>query len=166
MTSVDSNFNFLCGRPHGAGPPSPVHMRPPDPDPLPPPCGRHKWMAPRGKRSAFLNSSIHCSMDSAPVGAQCPLTSSLGELLGYWDWSWYPGLSPVLVSIALLSVFHISVFSIHSSSPAIGFHSSIFHGGGICNPPPTILLISDLGLALCNWISEKVEIPWWWNYNH
>ena len=45
--SVDSNFNFLCGRPHGAGPPPPVHMRPPDPDPvLPPPCGRHKWMAP------------------------------------------------------------------------------------------------------------------------
>src|SRR6218665_3988682 len=44
MTSVDSNFNFLCGRPHGAGPP--VHMRPPEPDPLPPPCGRHKWMAP------------------------------------------------------------------------------------------------------------------------
>src|SRR6218665_934422 len=44
MTSVDSNFNFLCGRPHGAGPP--VHMRPPEPDPLPPPCRRHKWMAP------------------------------------------------------------------------------------------------------------------------
>src|SRR6218665_1203369 len=32
MTSVDSNFNFLCGRPHGAGPP--VHMRPSEPDPL------------------------------------------------------------------------------------------------------------------------------------
>src|SRR6218665_3956067 len=46
MMSVDSNFNFLCGRPHGAGPPPPVHMRPPEPDPLPPPCGRHKWMAP------------------------------------------------------------------------------------------------------------------------
>ena len=42
MTSVNSNLNFLCGRPHGAGPP--VHMRPPEPDP--PPCGRHKWMAP------------------------------------------------------------------------------------------------------------------------
>src|SRR6218665_439787 len=29
MTSVDSKFNFLCGRPHGAGPPPPstcVHM--------------------------------------------------------------------------------------------------------------------------------------------
>jgi len=24
----------------------PVHMRPPVPDPLPPPCGRHTWMAP------------------------------------------------------------------------------------------------------------------------
>src|SRR6218665_2329511 len=34
MTSVDSNFNFLCGRPHGAGPPLPIHMRPPEPDPL------------------------------------------------------------------------------------------------------------------------------------
>src|SRR6218665_2494223 len=34
MTSVDSNLNFLCGRPHGAGPP--VHMRPPEPDPTPP----------------------------------------------------------------------------------------------------------------------------------
>src|SRR6218665_3776953 len=35
MTSVDSNFNFLCGRPQGAGPLPPVHMRPPEPDPSP-----------------------------------------------------------------------------------------------------------------------------------
>src|SRR6218665_279124 len=45
MTSLDSNFNFLCGRPHGAGPPLPpstcVHLSPTPP----PPCGRHKWMA-------------------------------------------------------------------------------------------------------------------------
>src|SRR6218665_3804746 len=93
--------------------------------------------------------SIHCSTGSAPVGAQCPLTSSLGEFLGYCDWLWYPGLSPVLVSIALPFAFRISVFSdIHSSSPAIGFHSYIFHGGGICTPPPTLLLIPDMGLAL------------------
>src|SRR6218665_30281 len=65
-------------------------------------------------------------MGSAPVGAQCPLTSSLGDFLGYQDWLWYPGLSPVLVFIALPFAFHLSVFSIHSSSPAIGFHSSIF----------------------------------------
>src|SRR6218665_1046853 len=31
--SVDSNFNFLRGRPRGAGPP--VDIRPPEPDPLP-----------------------------------------------------------------------------------------------------------------------------------
>src|SRR6218665_2662672 len=47
MTSVDSNCNFLCGRPHGAGPPlfpsTCVHL---SPTPLSPPCGRHKWMAP------------------------------------------------------------------------------------------------------------------------
>ena len=43
--SVHSNFNFLCGRPHGAGPPSPCPHEP-DPPP-PPPCGRHKWMAPK-----------------------------------------------------------------------------------------------------------------------
>ena len=36
---MDSNSNFLCGRPHGAGRPlSPVHMRPPEPDPFLPPC--------------------------------------------------------------------------------------------------------------------------------
>src|SRR6218665_3173647 len=63
-------------------------------------------------------------MGSAPVGAH--LTSSLGEFLGYRDWLWYPGISPVLVSVALPFAFHISVFSIHSSSPAIGFHSSTF----------------------------------------
>jgi len=43
MTSVDSNFNFLCGRPHGSLPPPPstcVHLS------LTPPCGRPKWMPP------------------------------------------------------------------------------------------------------------------------
>ena len=33
--SMDSNFNFLRGRPHRAWPPPLVHMRPPEPDPLP-----------------------------------------------------------------------------------------------------------------------------------
>jgi len=57
MTSVDSNFNFLCGRPHGAGPGPPVHMRPPEPDP--PPCGRHKWMAPYMLPKCLL---VKCTM--------------------------------------------------------------------------------------------------------
>src|SRR6218665_2955654 len=35
MTSVDSNFNFLCGRPHGAGPPPPSTCVHPSLTPLP-----------------------------------------------------------------------------------------------------------------------------------
>src|SRR6218665_848962 len=45
MTSVDFNFNFLCGRPHGVGPlplSTCVHL---SLSHLLPPCGRHKWMA-------------------------------------------------------------------------------------------------------------------------
>src|SRR6218665_3354867 len=38
-------------------------------------------------------------------------------------------------------------FSIHYSSPAILFHLSIFHDGGICTPPPTFLLYQGLGPA-------------------
>src|SRR6218665_3231557 len=45
-----------------------------------------------------------------PVGVQCPISSSLGEFSSYWDWLWCPGLSPVLVSIALPFAFHIWCF--------------------------------------------------------
>jgi len=45
LTSVDSNFKFLCGCPHGAWPPSP-HPHASTWAWPPPPCGRHKWMAP------------------------------------------------------------------------------------------------------------------------
>ena len=45
MTSVDSNFNFLCGRAHGSWPPRPHAST--WAWSLPPPCGRHKWMAPK-----------------------------------------------------------------------------------------------------------------------
>src|SRR6218665_374940 len=49
-----------------------------------------------------------------PVGVQCSLTSSLGEFPGYWDWLWYPGLQPVLVSVTffhLPSSFHCFPFT-------------------------------------------------------
>src|SRR6218665_1642620 len=45
-----------------------------------------------------------------PVGVQCPISSSLGEFPSYWDWLWRPGLSPVLVSIALPFAFHTWYF--------------------------------------------------------
>src|SRR6218665_3914819 len=50
-------------------------------------------------------------MGSMPVGVQCPISSSLGEFPSYWDWLWCPGLSPVLVSIALPFAFHTWCFS-------------------------------------------------------
>src|SRR6218665_3246546 len=55
------------------------------------------------------------------VRVQCPISSSLGEFPSYWDWLWCPGLSPILVSIALpiLGVFH-------SLLSAIGFQSCFF----------------------------------------
>ena len=68
---------------------------------------------------SYIHPSTHCSMGSAPVGVQCPFTSSLDEFPGYWDWLWYTGLSTMLVSIAFpfaLNAFHISVF----------FHSLVF----------------------------------------
>src|SRR6218665_3780210 len=45
-----------------------------------------------------------------PVGVQCPISFSLGESPSYWDWLWCPGLSPVLVSIALPFAFHTWCF--------------------------------------------------------
>src|SRR6218665_1921083 len=45
-----------------------------------------------------------------PVRVQCPISSSLGEFPSYWDWLWCPGLSPVLVSIALPFAFHTWCF--------------------------------------------------------
>src|SRR6218665_381343 len=49
-------------------------------------------------------------MGLMPVGVQCPISSSLGEFPSYWDWLWCPGLSPVLVSIALPFAFHTWCF--------------------------------------------------------
>src|SRR6218665_4059474 len=45
-----------------------------------------------------------------PVGVPCSIFSSLGEFPSYWDWLWCPGLSPVLVSIALPFAFHTWCF--------------------------------------------------------
>src|SRR6218665_1959469 len=58
-----------------------------------------------------MNVACCCiSLGPEPVGVQCPITSSLSEFPGYWDWLRYPGLSPVLVSIAFSFALHISVF--------------------------------------------------------
>src|SRR6218665_686088 len=102
-------------------------------------------------------------MVSAPVGVQCPLTSSLGEFLGYSDWLWCPGLSPMLVSIALPFAFHISMFSIHSSLPSIGFPCLFFMVVVSAPHHQPSSLFQTWEWHYGNWISEKVEIPWWWS---
>src|SRR6218665_2613588 len=94
-------------------------------------------------------------MGSVPVGVQCPLASSLGEFLGYWDWLWYPGLSPVLVSIAVTFAFHTLVF-FHSLFFPCHWISFVFHlyGRRVCthsvDPSLTHFLgeFAGLGLAL------------------
>ena len=59
----------------------------------------------------WVHLSIHWAIGSVPVVVQCPLTSSLGEFPGYWDWLWCSGLSPVLVSIAFPFTFlYLGVF--------------------------------------------------------
>src|SRR6218665_3993421 len=102
-------------------------------------------------------------MGPAPVGAQCPLTSSLGEFLGCRDWLWYHGLSPVLVSIALpisrcflFTLLHLPldfirlVFTLAVSAPHY--------------QPSSLFQTWDWHCG--NWISENFEIPWWWSYNN
>jgi len=64
MTSVGYNFNFLCGRPHGALPPSP---RPPEPN-LPPPCGCHKWMA----HNIKFTAELHIGVNPVGLGSRSP----------------------------------------------------------------------------------------------
>src|SRR6218665_613979 len=44
-------FLIFCVASTWGFPSSPIHTPPPEHDPLPPPCGRHKWMAPRDERS-------------------------------------------------------------------------------------------------------------------
>ena len=106
--------------------------------------------------------SIHPSIDP---WTQRPLVSngpSLGEFQGYWDRFWYPGLSSVLVSITFPFAFHVSVFPIPFSSPAIGFHSCFsIYGRRICthsvDPSLTHFLGEFPGLGLA--LTPDVVVP-------
>ena len=101
-------------------------------------------------------------MGSMPVVVLCPLTSSLGEFPDYQDWLWYPGLLPVLVSIALSFAFHISVlfhplfFTCHWISFLL-----LLYGRRICthsvDPSLTRLLGEFPGLRLA--LVSDVVVP-------
>src|SRR6218665_1524003 len=85
-------------------------------------------------------------MGSAPVGVQCPLTSSQGAFPDYKDWLWYPGLLPVLVPIAFPFTFLISMF-FHSLFFTCHWISFVFplYGRCICIHSVDPLLTHFLG---------------------
>ena len=79
-------------------------------------------------------------------------------------WLWYPGLSPVLVSIALPFAFHISVFLFTLLHQPLDF-IRLFFTVAVSTPhhqPSSLSQTWDWHYG--NWISEKVQIPWWWSY--
>ena len=71
----------------------------------------------------------------SPLVSKCPITSSLSEFPGYLDWRWYPGLPPVLMSIAFSPSTSISrCFSIYSSPPVIGIYWCFFFATDVSAP--------------------------------
>jgi len=82
-----------------------------------------------------------------PTACWCPmpLTSSLGEFPGHWDWLWYPGLSPVLVSFDFPFAFHISVFfhSLDCNRVSATIHSTLHFADGEF-PGLGLALVSDI----------------------
>src|SRR6218665_2077103 len=87
-----------------------------------------------------------------PVGVQCPISSSLGEFPSYLDRLWCPGLSPVLVSIALPSLSILDVF--HSLLSAIGFQSCSFFTVDVSPPIRSTLhlLTSKVSFQAWDWL--------------
>ena len=83
-----------------------------------------------------------------------PLTSSLGEFPGYWDWLRYPGLPSVLVSIAFspftfqISVFFYSLFACHWISFVFLLYDQHFCTHSI-DPSLAEVEFPGLGLARC-----------------
>src|SRR6218665_1931537 len=109
----------------------------------------------------YIHPSIHRSMGSVPVGVHCPLTSSLGEFLGDWDWLWLPGISPVLVSIAFPFAFHIVVF-FHSLFFTCHWISFVFllYGRSICThsvDPPLTHFLAEFQAR------DRLWYPMWWS---
>src|SRR6218665_3773547 len=109
-------------------------------------------------------------MGSAPVGVQCPLASSLGEVSRLLGWLWYPGLLPMLVSMLVslclpyLGVFPFTLFfschwisfvflldgrriCTHSVDPSLTHPLSEFPGLGLALVPDVVVPEVEHGCA-------------------
>src|SRR6218665_2457520 len=104
-----------------------------------------------------------------PVGVQCPISSSLGEFPSYWDWLWCPGLSPLLVSIALPFAFQTWCFpfalirhwisivfllygrriATHSVNPSLTHLLGEFPGLGLALVPDVVVPEAELFIVPC-----------------
>src|SRR6218665_3266711 len=102
---------------------------------------------------------------NARIRVQCPISSSLGEFSSYLDWLWCPGLSPVLVCIALPFAFHTWCFpfarichwisivfllygrriATHSVDPSLTHFSGEFPGLGLALVPYVVVTEADSG---------------------
>src|SRR6218665_1442083 len=100
-----------------------------------------------------------------PVGVQYPISSALGEFPSYWDFLWFPGLSPVLVSIALPFAFRTWCFpfalfchwisivfllygrriATHSVDPSLTHFLGEFSGLGLAVVPDVVVPEADSG---------------------
>ena|SRR6218665_1877960 len=109
-----------------------------------------------------------------PVGVQCTISSSLGQFPSHWDWLWCPGLSPVLVSIALPFAFHTLCFpfalichwisivfllygqciATHSVDPSLTRFLGEFPGLGLALAPDVLVPEAE---QRCEW-SRKLKI--------
>ena len=96
----------------------------------------------------LIHLSIHWSMGSAPVGVQCPITSSLGEFLGYWAGSCILGYCPCWCRpTSYFPSLSISRCFFHSLFFTCHWISFVFfiNGQRICNHSCDPLLIHVLG---------------------
>src|SRR6218665_1259071 len=99
-------------------------------------------------------------MGSAPIGAQCPLTSSL-RLLGLALVSWAfarVGVHRPSLRLPYLDVFYSLFFANHWISFVLFFMVAV---SAPQNQPSSLFQTWDWHYG--NWIFEKVEIPWLWS---
>src|SRR6218665_2218507 len=73
-----------------------------------------------------IKAMVWYTIGPTALCVKCPISSLLGECPGgYWNWLCYSGYHVGVHRLFPLT-FHISVFSIHSSSPVTAFHSCFF----------------------------------------
>jgi len=93
------------------------------------------------------------SLGPEPIGVQCPLTSSQGEFLGYWDCMAQVSWATARVgSIAFSPSPSISrCFSIHSS-PGSGFNLCFFFTTDVSAPIRPILHMLMVSFQVWDWL--------------